>query len=165
MASDGHASEAAWQAYASTLPGKRMGVGCLLRDAAGRLLIVNPTYKPGWSIPGGVVDENESPYHACRRELFEELGVELDPGRLVCVDYVPGGDGSTENVQLLFDGGTVPPELAERFVLAEEELSEWRFEEIPRALALLRPKVGSRIRALLEASQAGCVYLEAGRPV
>lgn len=43
-------------------------------DESGRLLIVNPTYKPGWSIPGGAIDADESPYLACKRELVRSWG-------------------------------------------------------------------------------------------
>lgn len=162
---DDEAAEAAWTAYASTLPGKRIGVGSLLFDSSGRLLIVNPTYKPGWSIPGGVVEEGESPYEACRRELREELGVELEPGWLVCLDYIPPTERSGDNLQLLFDGGTVAADVADRFLLEEEELSEWRFAQIDEAISLLRPKVGRRIRAFLDAPGAGFLYLEGGSPI
>jgi 8-oxo-dGTP pyrophosphatase MutT (NUDIX family) len=162
---DVEAAEAAWTAYANSLPGKRMGVGCLLFDETGWLLIVNPTYKPGWSIPGGAVDQSESPYEACQRELVEELGVAIDPGRLVCVDYVPADDSSTENVQFLFQGGTIDSHVTASIVIREEELSEWRFVDPVEAIALLRPKLGRRIKAVIEASGTSCLYLEAGEPI
>jgi len=162
---DIEAAEAAWTAYANSLPGKRMGASCLLFDESGRLLIVNPTYKPGWSIPGGVVDQNESPYEACRRELVEELGVAIDPGRLVCVDYVSADDSSTENVQFLFQGGTIDSHVTASIVIPELELSEWRFVDPVEAILLLRPKLGGRVRAVIEASRNSCIYLEAGEPI
>src|SRR5690606_12767250 len=62
------------KAYQRTLPRKRVSAGCLLFDEAGRLLIVNPTYKDGWEIPGGAVEANESPLDGCIREIREELG-------------------------------------------------------------------------------------------
>jgi 8-oxo-dGTP diphosphatase len=45
----------------------------LFRDAAGRVLLVKPTYKNGWEIPGGYVDAGESPRAAAAREVKEEL--------------------------------------------------------------------------------------------
>lgn len=159
------AAEATWTAYSNTLPGKRVGVGCLLFDSSGRLLIVNPTYKQGWSIPGGVVDAGESPYAACRRELLEELGVDLNPGRLVCMDYIPPTVSATENIQLLFHGGTVEEEVAQGFVVPEDELSEWQFTDTHEAVSLLRTKLGKRVRAFLDNPKAGFLYLEGGEPI
>jgi 8-oxo-dGTP diphosphatase len=42
--------------YTATLPVKRMGSGVLLADATGRVLLVEPTYKDYWEIPGGCVE-------------------------------------------------------------------------------------------------------------
>jgi ADP-ribose pyrophosphatase YjhB (NUDIX family) len=38
-----------------------MAAGALLFDEDGRILLVEPTYKPYWEIPGGVVEADESP--------------------------------------------------------------------------------------------------------
>ena len=43
--------------------------GALIRDVRGRLLILKPTYKSGWTIPGGIIEaDGETPWEACRRE-------------------------------------------------------------------------------------------------
>lgn len=61
----------AWNAYLAegnaTQARKRVAADVLLRDAAGRVLLVNPTYKPGWDLLwslGGI-----SLLHAGRRCL------------------------------------------------------------------------------------------------
>ncbi|MFV2083087.1 NUDIX domain-containing protein [Micromonospora sp. LOL_021] len=72
--------------YTATLPRKRMGSAVLLRDRDGRILLVEPTYKDYWELPGGVVEADESPYDAAVRELAEELGLAVTPGRLLVVD-------------------------------------------------------------------------------
>jgi 8-oxo-dGTP pyrophosphatase MutT (NUDIX family) len=59
-------------AYYSNLPTKQVGVGCIFLDENSRVLIVNPTYKDGWELPGGVVERDESPLEACRREVAED---------------------------------------------------------------------------------------------
>ncbi|MBX6722278.1 MAG: NUDIX hydrolase, partial [Dactylosporangium sp.] len=39
-----------------------------------RVLLVRPTYKPYWDIPGGYVQPGESPLAACKREIRASLG-------------------------------------------------------------------------------------------
>lgn len=50
---------------------KRIAADVLIRDEAGRVLLVDPTYKDGWDLPGGMVEANESPRAAAARELGE----------------------------------------------------------------------------------------------
>jgi ADP-ribose pyrophosphatase YjhB (NUDIX family) len=71
-------------AHLASLPAKRMGSGALIRDPEGRVLLVEPTYKATWEVPGGVVESDESPRGACARELREELGLEIAVGRCWC---------------------------------------------------------------------------------
>ncbi|MET0144837.1 MAG: hypothetical protein ABW122_04260 [Ilumatobacteraceae bacterium] len=40
-------------AFYASLPGKHVSAGCLLRDEHGDVLIVKPTYKASWEVPGG----------------------------------------------------------------------------------------------------------------
>src|SRR2546427_4897446 len=54
----------------------RIAAGVLFRDPDGRVLLVKPTYKAGWDIPGGYVEPGESPKQAALREVREELGIE-----------------------------------------------------------------------------------------
>ena len=51
----------------------RVAAGALIRNPAGQILLVKPTYKDGWDIPGGYVEPGESPGAACLRELKEEI--------------------------------------------------------------------------------------------
>src|SRR5215470_16209355 len=72
------------------LPAVPVSAGALIFDKAGLLLILKPTYKTGWTIPGGVMEAGgETPWDACRREVREECGVEVTSGRLACVDFRP----------------------------------------------------------------------------
>jgi ADP-ribose pyrophosphatase YjhB (NUDIX family) len=72
----------------------RVAAGALFFDDAGRVLLVHPTYKDTWDIPGGYVERGESPAAACRRELQEELGLDRKPVRLLAVDWAPNeGEG------------------------------------------------------------------------
>lgn len=69
--------------------------------SSGRVLLVDPIYKPDWDLPGGMAEANEPPADAVRRELREELGLDLQVGDLLCVDWVspmaPGTTSSTSS--------------------------------------------------------------------
>ncbi|GIF05447.1 NUDIX domain-containing protein [Actinoplanes siamensis] len=74
--------------FTATLPRKRVGAGVLLSDDGGRVLLVEPAYKDDWEIPGGAVEADESPCAAVVREVQEELGLPVLPGRLLVTDWV-----------------------------------------------------------------------------
>jgi 8-oxo-dGTP diphosphatase len=138
--------------------------GALIRDERKRLLILKPTYKKGWTIPGGQLDpDGESPWEACRRETLEECGLEVARGRLVCVDYRTPGPSRPGGVRFLFDCGRIGRAEKAAIRLQEEEIEEHRFAEVGEALGLLRGALRRRVAQSLDAPH--CVYLEDGRPV
>ena len=141
--------------------------GALLWDDAERLLILYPTYKSGWTLPGGMLEEDESPWEGCRREVAEECGVHVTGGRLVAVDTRPVHPGKRHATALrfLFDCGRLPA--GSHIRLQAEELDAHRFVTPDQAVTLLRPAVSRRVAAALAARQAGhgCCYLEDGRPL
>jgi 8-oxo-dGTP diphosphatase len=59
-----------------TRPSHTGAVAALWRD--GRILLVHQTYRRRWTLPGGSVAPGEDPARAARRELGEELGLEVD---------------------------------------------------------------------------------------
>ena len=74
-------------------------VGAIVHDAAGRLLLVRRGRPPGrglWSLPGGRVDHNESDTAAVVRELREETGLHVLPGKLVGSVRRPAPAGTFE---------------------------------------------------------------------
>ena len=44
--------------YLASLPRKRVAAGAVFGDERGRILVVAPTYRPHWQLPGGVVDSD-----------------------------------------------------------------------------------------------------------
>ena len=86
----------------------------------GRVLLVHPTYKDTWDVPGGYVERGESPAAACRRELKEELGIDRAPLRLLNVDWAPN-DREGDKLLFLFDCGPLGDDEA-RITLQADEL-------------------------------------------
>jgi 8-oxo-dGTP diphosphatase len=146
------------------LPRVPASAGALLFDEKGRILVVKPTYKAGWTIPGGQMEaDGESPWEACRREVREETGLELTGGRLVCVDFLRPKTHRPGGVRFLFDGGVLRADRRAEVVLQEGELEDHRWATPAEAAELLSGPVGRRVVAALAAE--GFVYLEDGRPV
>ncbi len=146
------------------LPQKRSAATMLFTDLAGQVLVVKPTYKPRWELPGGAVEHDESPGVAARREVAEELGVEREPGRLLAVDYVSASATRTEGLIVVFDGGTIAG-LSE-LRLPADELSEAAFVAVAELGRYLPDLQSRRAAAALQARHAGrAVYLEDGYAV
>jgi 8-oxo-dGTP diphosphatase len=135
----------------------------MIFDPAGRLLILKPVYKSGWTIPGGVMEIGETPWTACQREVREECGLAVRRGRLACVDFRPPRRGKPGGLRFLFDCGALPPESFAAMVLQSQEISKYRIEPLDVALDLLRKPIRRRVSAAVGAT--GPCYLENGRPV
>ena len=54
--------------------------GALIFDDDNRILLLDHVFRPdgGWGIPGGFLNRGEQPEAGLRRELLEEVGLELD---------------------------------------------------------------------------------------
>jgi ADP-ribose pyrophosphatase YjhB (NUDIX family) len=138
--------------------------GALIFDERRRLLIVNPTYKAHWTIPGGIMEaDGETPWEACRREVHEEVGLDVRSGRLAAVDFLRPRPSKPGGMRFLFDCGVLPVDALDGITLQQAELSEHRFVKPARALEMLSGPLRRRVGAALGAQE--CVYLEDGRPV
>jgi 8-oxo-dGTP diphosphatase len=145
-------------------PGIPVSAGALIFDRAGRLLILKPTYKSGWTIPGGVMEaDGETPWDACRREVREECGIDVRGGRLACMDFRRPRPGRPGGIRFLFDCGQVSDGALAGVVVQAEEISEFRLAAVADALGLLRKPIRRRVRAAIRGK--GLVYLEDGRSV
>jgi 8-oxo-dGTP diphosphatase len=77
-------------------------VGAIVRDSAGRLLLIKRGHDPEagrWSLPGGRVEPGESDAQALVREIGEETGLIVRPGRLVGAVDRPGPGGSVLEIR------------------------------------------------------------------
>ena len=143
--------EDAWYAQLPTMFG---AAGALFTDSAGRVLLVKPNYRDHWSLPGGILEHGEPPHEGCRREVGEELGLDITPGQLLVVGWAgPHGARPRPVVHFVFDGGVLPDDVPIR--LQEEELDEYRFVD-PAALDGYLPLIiSTRVAAALRGRDTG----------
>jgi 8-oxo-dGTP pyrophosphatase MutT (NUDIX family) len=152
------------------LPAVPASASALIFDEQRRLLILRPTYKSGWTIPGGVIEsDGETPWQACRREVREECGLEVTGARLACVDFRPPRPGRPGGIRFLFNCDQLAESALRAVTLQRDEIAEFRVVPVEDALLLLRKPIRRRVRAAVRrdgrARRRGCVYLEDGRPV
>jgi len=149
---------------AARLPRKRTAAGALIRDHSGRILFVVPNYKPWLDIPGGIVDEGESPQAACAREVREETGLVLPVGALLVVDWVPPHGVWGDGLMFVFDGGVIDADQLGTIVATDSELDGLALLHLDEPGDRLRPSQQRRLRAAVEAAEAGQPrYVEFGR--
>ncbi|WP_055482441.1 NUDIX domain-containing protein [Sphaerimonospora mesophila] len=143
----------------ATLPTVYASACLLLTDVHDHVLLVKPNYRPGWAIPGGIVEAGESPHDGARREVHEELGLRVEAGALLVLDWAPPlGDRPRSMVNFLFDGGTIAD--GTPLLLQEEELDDAGFFPWEQATALLPAATAPRLPAARRARKDGhAVYL------
>jgi ADP-ribose pyrophosphatase YjhB (NUDIX family) len=146
---------------AARLPRKTVAGGALIRDRAGRILFLEPTYKPTLDIPGGVAEYDESPYDACRREVKEEIGLDREIGALLVVDWVPALGPWTDALAFIFDGGTLD---GDHLTPDPTEVRAIHFLTLAEATPRLRPSMTRRLTLAQQAlTQATPNYSDFGR--
>jgi 8-oxo-dGTP diphosphatase len=85
--------------------GPRLAVRAVVLDAAGRVLVVNAY--PGeesdlWCAPGGGAERGESLEANLRREVAEETGLAIEPGRLLAVSEFHNPEDGFHQVDLIY---------------------------------------------------------------
>jgi 8-oxo-dGTP diphosphatase len=151
-------------AYIAGLTRVRAAAGAVIQDERGRVLLVRPTYKEGWLLPGGALEPDESPLTACRRELREEIGFVPPIGALLCVDWVPPSPPWDGGLVFLFDGGVLSAAQIAGIELPPDELESFEFVAPDDLDPMLEPPRANRVRACLARRGTGAVYLEDGTP-
>lgn len=140
-------------AFYRDIPRRYLGAGALITDAHDRILVVEPTYKETWEIPGGLVDAGEPPRAACARELMEELGLAIVPGRLLVLDHQTLPPPRHDSMMFVYDGGTITDSAT--IVLQESELRSFRFLPPVELETVLNLRLASRMREALRARNDG----------
>jgi 8-oxo-dGTP pyrophosphatase MutT (NUDIX family) len=124
---------------------KRIAAKGVIRDEDGRFLLVNPTYKEHWDLPGGMVDANESPSDALVREVAEELGIEVRVNRLLALDWIGPHGPWDDQLVFVFDTEVLTGDIAADLKITDEEISDFNFFSLRDAKRRLRNDIAARL--------------------
>lgn len=140
----------------------RVAAGALFFDDEGRVLLVRPTYKKHWDIPGGYVEPGESPRAACIREIEEELGLTIVLGPMLVVDWAPA-EHEGDKLLFIFDAGSLNTGQEKAIRFADGELTAWRYVATDDLERYGPPRLTRRLRAATAAHNSGkAAYTEHG---
>ncbi len=146
------------QYYASLAKVPTSG-GVIIRNPEGKILITKNPYKNSWGIPGGMTESEELPSQSAKREVFEEIGLNIDKFRLFCTDFVIGNPWS--RILFIFDCGIIDNETISKIKIDTDEVSEFKFVNYDEAMETLSPKLSKRLKNSKEALYNNSViYLE-----
>lgn len=126
-------------------PSFTVGAICLIERPDGSLLLVRQSYRSRWGVPGGLLQRGERPEDAARREVREEVGIDIElvGEPAVVVEAEP------RRVDIVFrarpvgasaDADAVPssPEILEARWFAPDDLPELQAETSSALVALAR---------------------------
>jgi len=116
------------------LPKKRTASAVLFFNSDGKLLMVHPTYKSTWILPGGVIEAYEFPTDAARREVQEELSLTITNVDFIAAIHTPRPTGEDDVIHFYFYGGELTADQISKIHLQSDELDEYKFvsiEEVP----------------------------------
>lgn len=130
----------------------RVASCAVVQNAGGRVLLVRPTYKPGWDLPGGYVERGESPAAGCQRELHEEVGLVLAVANLVAVDWYRTSDEG-DKIVYVFDGGVLGSDSAVQ--VDGREIDQWSWCAPHQWSQLLPQRTARRLSAAVGALASG----------
>lgn len=129
-------------------------------DGSGRLLMVKTHNRASLVLPGGLVESGESPAAAGRREVLEEVGIEVSVGRLLAVQHLPAQDGKPSSVQFVFDSEPIAGSPV--LTLQEDEIAAVHWLDPEESIARYGTRGQARLHAALRAHSGGSVeFLDA----
>lgn len=126
-------------------PGFTVGAMCFIERSDGALLLVQLSYRRRWGVPGGLLKRGEEPADAVRREVREEVGVEIE----LTGEPAVAVDAEARRVDLVFRARLAPgqspdearpgsPEIVTARWFPADDLPELQHETSGALVALAR---------------------------
>ena len=89
--------------YLSRVERRASSAALALYTRDDKVLVVKSDYKPYWSLPGGIIDQGETPLAAAIRETDEEAGITVTPQEVVFRLAVDRVSSITHTYQFVFE--------------------------------------------------------------
>lgn len=143
-------------------PSFTVGAACVIERPDGAILLVRLTYRRGWGLPGGLVGRREDIADCARREVGEEVGVDVDlvgPPAVVV-------DSRPQRVDVVFPARLAPgvepsaarptsPEITEVRWFSAEDLPALQHEAVSALVALAAAGPGAGAGAAAHPGRGG----------
>ena len=140
---------------ASSFHRSLIAAGLIICDRAGRVLLLQTSYKPEWEIPGGIAEPGEGPLATVRREAQEEIGVTSDVGDLLLIQSTPATDRRPDLLAMIFDGGTQDIDFPDTLRFADGEITAACWCDAEQIRRRASPLLAGRILTILAARSDG----------
>jgi len=129
---------------------KNVLASVLFLDREGNILIVKPSYKDCWHLPGGSVEADESPLEGAIRETKEELGIKVANLKFVLVNYrwAELEKDKPERLSFMFYGGVLTENQIKQIKVDGSEIVAFEFTPASSAIAMLSQSGAQRVQAL-----------------
>ncbi|RFU85199.1 NUDIX hydrolase [Streptomyces triticagri] len=137
----------------------------LVTDAQDRVLLVHTTgSRPRWIAPGGIVERGESPLTAARREFHEEVGLDIEPTRLLATVWAPASrPGRRSRLTFYFAGRRLTAQEINRISPNPTEVDGTRWADRGSARSVLPSQIAMNIGYPLDWSGTAA-YIESRTP-
>ena len=115
--------------------------GGVIVDDSNRILLLNHVFRTGsgWGIPGGFMNKGEQPEDALRREVHEEMGLELEKIEMVFVRALE----TTSQLEIYFRAS--PRGTSEPRSIEIKSAAWFKLDELPEGLSSDQRNIINRI--------------------
>jgi ADP-ribose pyrophosphatase YjhB (NUDIX family) len=141
-------------------PSYTLGAAAMI-EHDGKVLLVQATYRRTWSMPGGLLARRETPLDGLRREVREEVGLEIEVSSppIVIVDL------GSQLIDFFFRARLAPGEHPEdaRAGSSEIERVGWFSREESRSLVRGPSRLAEKFALFDHRPDGGVVVLDRGR--
>jgi 8-oxo-dGTP pyrophosphatase MutT (NUDIX family) len=128
-------------------PSFTVGAMCVIERADGRLLLIRHLYRQRWGVPGGLLERREPPAEAARREVREEVGLDIE----LIGEPAVNVDADPRRVDIVFRARPVDEADADRVRPLSVEVLETRWF-LPSELPELQFETALAMKTLERAS-------------